>query len=132
MGASYHLGLLTFSCAMVYNTQVTSTSECRYNISMHFELILSNQLHLVKYILIDCVNINVRSGVSRPVFLVAILQQRLYDCICVCLLLLATAATKQPPLVTKLLLTTSRHSDQLELLMSSTQDCSVLSLLMKM
>ena len=51
-------------------------------------------------------------------------QQRLYGCIWVCVLLLATATTKQPPLVTKLSLTSSRHSDQSELLISSTQDCS--------
>ena len=37
-----------------------------------------------------------------------------------CVLLLATAATKQPPLVTKLSLTSNRHFNQSELLISST------------
>ena len=69
-------------------------------------------------------NIHVRSGVSSRSPRVAILSRTCSKDCMVCALLLATATTKQPPLVTKLSLTSSRHSDQSDLLISSTQDCS--------
>ena len=52
----------------------------------------------------------------------AISNITMMNVVCVLLLLvLASAATKQPPLVTKLSLTSSRNFNQSELLMSSTQ-----------
>ena len=72
-----------------------------------------DQIHLVKHVIIELCYI-----LGFQLTLTICNLASMYS---VCVLLLAIAATKQPPLVTKLWLTNNRHFNQSQLLMSSTQ-----------
>ena len=99
---SMHLHtVLTHACVYTIETKIKS------NLNVHNRM--RTQLHLIKLTLCGSFRriwIYVRSGLSMIVR-EAISSITMMNVVCV--LLLASAATKQPPLVTKLSLTSNRH-----------------------